>query len=91
MISTSIFSRVEEQHVDSAILDRGIYGFIRQPVYLSLVTCIIGIVLIGQNPLGPILGVASILLMHLGMLDKEQSNYEKFGEKYYDYVKKYRE
>ena len=85
-IYTSIFSRLDEQPDDIVILDRGIYGFIRQPVYFSLVTCIIGITFIGQNPLSPILGIASILLMHLGMLDNEQSNCLKFGEKYQDYV-----
>jgi len=87
-ISTNIFSRVEEQSDDEIVLDRGIYGFIRQPIYFSLVTCIIGIAFIGQNPLSPVLGIVSILLMHLGMLDKEQQNYEKFGENYYQYVKK---
>lgn len=66
----------------------GIYGLIRQPIYLSLTFIIVGVICIGQNPLSLLLGLVSIFLIHIGMLDSEKLIIIKLGEDYTSYMKK---
>ena len=70
----------------NAVLNSGIFAVIRQPVYVSFMFSIVGLVFIGQNPLGPFIGIISIVLIHIAMLDSERSNIEKFGDEYRYYM-----
>lgn len=86
LFSASVSYRVAHKRDGLSALNCGIYGIIRQPVYISLILLVIGMVLIGQNPLSLAIGLVSIVFMHIGMLDSEQSHIGKFGIDYRHYM-----
>ncbi|MBM3190660.1 MAG: isoprenylcysteine carboxylmethyltransferase family protein [Chloroflexi bacterium] len=70
----------------TALVDRGIYGLVRHPQYLSFLLVHLFFVLLVQHWAVTALGLAAIPLLYLIVQDEEQRNLERFGEAYRDYM-----
>jgi protein-S-isoprenylcysteine O-methyltransferase Ste14 len=76
-----------------AVVDWGIYGFNRHSHVLASVVCLLGVVVMGwqQSVLYGILWVYFFLyvaMMHVGVLNEEKLNIERFGQEYANYMKR---
>ncbi|MFW9904122.1 MAG: methyltransferase family protein [Candidatus Thorarchaeota archaeon] len=74
--------------VTTKLVDTGIYGIIRHPIYLSLAYLFIGFALISQHPLSLFFGFTMALGCYFFMIEEENMTIEKFGEEYLRYMKK---
>ncbi|MFX1283933.1 MAG: methyltransferase family protein [Promethearchaeota archaeon] len=74
--------------VTTKLVDTGIYGIIRHPIYLSLAYLFIGFALISQHPLSLFFGFTMALLCYHYMIKEEKMTIEKYGEEYVQYMKK---
>ncbi len=74
--------------VTTKLVDSGIYGVIRHPIYLSLVYLFIGFALISQHPISLFLGFTMALLCYYFMIEEEKLTIEKFGNEFLQYMKK---
>lgn len=74
--------------VTTKLVDTGIYGIIRHPIYLSLAYLFIGFALISQHPLSLFFGFTMALLCYYYMIEEEKLTIEKFGEEYLQYMNK---
>lgn len=72
--------------VTTKLVETGIYGVIRHPIYLSLVYLFIGFALISQHPISLFLGLTMPLLCYYFMLKEEKMTIEKFGDDYLQYM-----
>ncbi|MFX1516422.1 MAG: methyltransferase family protein, partial [Promethearchaeota archaeon] len=73
--------------VTTKLVDTGIYGFIRHPIYLSLAYLFVGFALISQHPLSLIFGFTMTLCCYYFMIEEEELTIKKFGEEYLQYMK----
>lgn len=79
----------ELRWVDSKkVVDSGIFGIIRHPIYLGMIFIIISLVCISQHWLSLVLGAPSLVYMYYSMIAEERINIEKFGEDYKRYMEK---
>ncbi len=78
----------EKGFVTTKLVDTGIYGVVRHPIYLSLAYLFIGFALISQHPLSLFLGFTMVLLCYYYMIEEEKLTIEKFGEEYLHYMNK---
>jgi protein-S-isoprenylcysteine O-methyltransferase Ste14 len=74
--------------VTTKLVDTGIYGVIRHPIYLSLAYLFIGFALISQHPLSLFFGFTMALGCYYFMIAEEKLTIEKFGEEYLQYMQK---
>ncbi len=72
----------------TTVVDIGIYGVIRHPMYLSGIIMSLGMILITQYWLSVVCGVPWMLLMYASMVSEDHSNVQKFGDSYKHYMKK---
>jgi protein-S-isoprenylcysteine O-methyltransferase Ste14 len=72
----------------TTVVDTGIYGVIRHPMYLSGIIMSIGMVFITQHWLSIVCGVPWMLLNYASMTSEDHSNVKKFGDRYKRYMKK---
>jgi len=72
----------------SNIVDSGIYGIVRHPMYLGAMIMFFSHIFFGQNWIVAIGTVVAIVCCYLIMLSDEQRNNEKFGDKYKRYMEK---
>jgi protein-S-isoprenylcysteine O-methyltransferase Ste14 len=80
----SITLEVREQH---QLVTRGVYRWVRHPMYLSLLIFSAGQVLVIPNWLvGPSYGVAMLLLILLRLGPEERMMLEEFGKDYETYM-----
>ena len=70
------------------VVNVGIYGVVRHPMYLSFMLIIIALIFISQHWLSVIFGIPIILYLYYSMIDEEKSNIEKFGDDYKRYMQK---
>jgi protein-S-isoprenylcysteine O-methyltransferase Ste14 len=70
------------------LVDIGIYGVIRHPIYLGLAYVFIGFAFISQHPLSLFFGFTMALGCYYFMIEEEKLILEKFGEDYSQYMKK---
>jgi protein-S-isoprenylcysteine O-methyltransferase Ste14 len=70
------------------LVDSGIYGVVRHPMYLCFVLYIISLVFISQHWLSAIFGAPMIASLYLDMLEEEQSCIHKFGDGYKRYMQR---
>jgi len=66
----------------TALVDTGIYKFVRHPQYLAGVLITIGVPLITWHWLVILLGVLSVIMYYWNTFVEEEQNLEKFGDKY---------
>ena len=75
----------------SAIVSDGIYRFSRNPIYLGMFLAYFGIFLMANNAWGLILGVALYLIMHFGVILREERYLtSRFGDDYQQYLSRVR-
>lgn len=72
----------------SVVVDRGIYGLVRHPMYLSFMLISLGLVLLSQHWLNLALGVVLMGLLDNDTRREERSNLDKFGEAYERYMQR---
>ena len=69
------------------LVDSGIYGVVRHPIYLSFTLVILALMLISQHWLSAILGLPWMVYLYLSMLGEEHVNVARFGDGYRGYMK----
>ncbi len=74
--------------ITTKLVETGIYGVIRHPIYLSLVYVFIGFALISQHPVSVFFGLTMTPLCYYFMIEEEKLTIEKFGEEYIQYKEK---
>jgi len=72
----------------TVIVDYGIYAIVRHPIFLSFALMVVALIFISQHWLSVVIGTPVIMLLHIAMLEEEQSNIKKFGNDYKRYMKK---
>jgi len=72
----------------SNIVDSGIYGIIRHPLYLGAMIMFLSHIFLGQNWITAIGTTIAIVCCYLIILSDEEQNFEKFGDDYKHYMQK---
>jgi len=72
----------------SNIVDSGIYGIVRHPMYLGAMIMFFSHVFLGQNWIVAIGTIVAIVCCYLISLSDEEQNLEKFGDDYKRYMEK---
>ena len=71
-----------------ALVESGIYAFVRHTEYLGHMLIIFALIIISQHWISLIVGAILIVLLCLAMIEEEKMNIEKFGNAYRDYMKR---
>ena len=72
----------------SNIIDSGIYGIIRHPMYLGSMIMFFSHIFLGQNWIVVIGTIVALACCYLIILSDEEKNLEKFGDNYKRYMQK---
>jgi len=72
----------------SRIVDSGIYGIVRHPLYLGAMTMFFSHIFLGQNLIVAIGTIVALVCCYLIILSDEEKNLEKFGDDYKRYMQK---
>ena len=72
----------------SNIVDSGIYGVVRHPLYLGAMTMFFSHIFLGQNWIVAVGTVVALVCCYLIILSDEEKNLEKFGDDYKRYMEK---
>lgn len=72
----------------SLLVQSGIYGYIRHPLYLSIFLLGTGIMLKNPAPAQLVLGVINLLAVYITARIEEKEMIAKFGTEYIEYMKK---
>ena len=72
----------------SLLVQSGIYGYIRHPLYLSIFLLGTGIMLKNPAPVQLVLGVINLLAVYITARIEEKEMVAKFGAEYIEYMKK---
>ena len=70
------------------IVDKGIYGIVRHPMYFSFMLIDLGFVAIAQHWISAMLAVPVMVYLYISMLDEEKLSAEKFGDAYKEYIQR---
>jgi protein-S-isoprenylcysteine O-methyltransferase Ste14 len=81
-------ARKQEWFKTKVLVDSGIYGAVRHPIYLSFVLLATAPMLISQHWLSVMLGLPSIAYLYYSMLAEEKLNTRKFGDEYLRYMRR---
>jgi protein-S-isoprenylcysteine O-methyltransferase Ste14 len=68
------------------LVDDGLYAIVRHPQYLAGVLFSLAMILISQHWLIALLGVPAMVLMYMDIQKADQSEIEKFGDIYLEYM-----
>jgi len=79
---------VEEDISRKALVESGMYTFVRHPEFLGHILIIFALIIISQHWISLIVGAILIVLLCLAMIEEEKRNIEKFGKAYMDYMKR---
>ena len=86
------FEEKGEQHQDESwlhtrtVVDSGVYGIVRHPMYLSFALIALTLVCLSQHWLNALLGTILIGLLYNDMCREERGNVAKFGDAYREYM-----
>lgn len=72
----------------TAVVDSGIYGLVRHPMYLSFMLISLALVLLSQHWLNALLGALLVGLIYSDMDREEKSSLAKFGDAYREYMER---
>jgi protein-S-isoprenylcysteine O-methyltransferase Ste14 len=70
------------------IVDSGVYGIVRHPMYLGAIIMFFSHIFLGQNWIVTVSTLAAIACCYLIILSDEEQNIQKFGDEYRRYMKK---
>ena len=71
-----------------AVVDKGIFGIVRHPIYLGFILIDLGIVGLSQHWISAILAIPILVYLYWSMLDEEKINQKKFGASYNEYMQR---
>ena len=77
-----------EEDSRGALVESGMYAFVRHPEFLGHILIIFALVIISQHWISLIVGAILIVLLCLAMIEEEKRNIEKFGDAYREYMKR---
>ncbi|MBA7705730.1 hypothetical protein ES703_114566 [subsurface metagenome] len=83
----------EHPEKKQAVVDWGIYKVSRHSHVMASIICLLGVVVMGWNPQSIsyiilwVYFVLYVIMSHLGVLNEEKLNIERFGQEYKDYMK----
>ena len=80
--------RVEEDISREALVESGMYAFVRHPEFLGHILIIFALIIISQHWISLIVGIILIVLLCFAIIEEERRNIEKFGKVYMDYMKR---
>ena len=72
----------------AVLVDTGLYGVVRHPLYLGVIIFFCGGILVGQHWAVAVVAVVGILTMYWSMLLEERSSIKKFGDDYKRYMQR---
>ena len=72
----------------SRIVDSGIYGIVRHPMYLGAIIMFFSHIFLSQSWIVAIGTIVAIVCCYLIILSDEEQNIQKFGDDYRQYMKK---
>jgi len=78
----------EDNSSRKALVESGMYAFVRHPEFLGHILIIFALVIISQHLICLITGAILIVLLCLAMIEEEKRNIKKFGDSYRDYMKR---
>jgi len=70
------------------LVDTGVYGVVRHPLYVGVIVACVGAILVGQSWVVAVVAVPSIAVMYWNMLLEERSNVGRFGDDYAAYMQR---
>jgi protein-S-isoprenylcysteine O-methyltransferase Ste14 len=70
------------------VVDSGIYGVVRHPLYLGAMTMFFSHIFLGQNLIVAIGTIVALVCCYLIIVSDEEKNLEKFGDDYKRYMQK---
>ena len=79
---------VEKDITKEALVENGIYAFVRHPEFLGHILIIFALIIISQHWISLIIGTILVALLYLAIIEEEKENIEKFGNAYRDYMKR---
>lgn len=68
------------------LIDRGLFGVVRHPLYLGVALWSLGLVLRIQLILPAVLGIVAFSCSWMACTKEDEFNVEKFGEDYREYM-----
>jgi protein-S-isoprenylcysteine O-methyltransferase Ste14 len=71
----------------SKVIDSGVYGIVRHPMYLGGLIMFLSHILFGQNWMIAITTFIGVICCYFIILSGDQRNIEKFGDEYKSYMK----
>jgi protein-S-isoprenylcysteine O-methyltransferase Ste14 len=78
----------EKGESKGALIESGMYAFVRHPEFLGHMLIFVALVLITQYWASILVGVMLVVLLYLAMLEEEKGNLEKFGDAYERYMRR---
>jgi protein-S-isoprenylcysteine O-methyltransferase Ste14 len=72
----------------TVLIDTGLYGIVRHPLYLGWGLMVIALMLLSQHWLSLIFGIPGLILVYNEMRREDHSNIKKFGVEYENYMKR---
>ncbi len=79
---------IEEDVRREALVESGMYAFVRHPEFLGHILIIFALIIISQHWISLIVGAILVALLCLAMIEEEKRNIEKFGDAYREYMKR---
>jgi protein-S-isoprenylcysteine O-methyltransferase Ste14 len=70
------------------LVDSGLYGVVRHPLYFGVMVACVGAVLVGQSWPVAVVAVPCVAVMYWNMLLEERQNRQRFGDDYGHYMKR---
>ena len=70
------------------MLDTGIFGVVRHPLYLGTALWSVALMLVFQSILSVILGIVAISCFWMASTKEDEFNIKKFGDRYREYMKR---
>ncbi len=71
-----------------ALVESGLYAFVRHPEFLGHMLIIFALIVISQHWISLVVGAVLIVLLCLAMIEEEKRNLKKFGKAYRDYMER---
>ena len=70
------------------MVDTGVYGIVRHPLYLGVIVMFVAAILVGQSWPVAAVAVPGIAVMYWSMLLEERWNRQRFGDDYVSYMQR---